>query len=200
MEGLLEGDQELEAGTVIGQLDAKNNQFASHKDLQKEESSKLSGQDDKEIAELRKAISEETIDLRGGLGQKFAATLKFDTKMNEAYKNLKGAGCAQKKRYFRIEWAKARLLTKVTISMTKAEEVEEMHGEQGRYMAFDKLAIEEGGSRTPRGSPDPQLQQSMPSGRPPICGLVPDKAKHRVPLLHQDEKQHVQKAVDTCPS
>ena len=70
-------------------------------------------------------------------------------KFSKAYKGLSGPGSALRKRSFRLEWAEKRVLERTVFEKTKVEEVEQLHGEKGRYMAYDRIAVEEGGLSNP---------------------------------------------------
>ena len=83
------------------------------------------------------------------MGQKFSTSLRENAQLADDYNRLKGPGSAALKRDFRIKWAKMTMDNLVLFRKRKVDELFEEFGEEGKYMAFDKLCIAEGGLDNP---------------------------------------------------
>ena len=91
-------------------------------------------------------ISPQDVNLREGLGQKFKAFLKGNPDQDKLYNSTTGAvGSRDMKKQFRLRWAQTQLNAVTKVIRSKRECLEEQMGEQGVYLAFDRIVIEEGG-------------------------------------------------------
>ena len=99
--------------------------------------------------QIQEAIANGTVDARSPLGQKFSTSLRENAQLADDYNRLKGPGSAALKRDFRIKWANMAIYNLVLFRKRKVDELFEEFGEEGKYMAFDKLCIAEGGLDNP---------------------------------------------------
>ena len=98
---------------------------------------------------LQQCMDTGKLDPRSSVGQRFVAHMAKSSDKDE-YNSIKGSGSTKAKLDFRLKWAAMMLKGHTTkVSKKKIEEVEEEHKATGRYMAFDKLCVEEGGLENP---------------------------------------------------
>ena len=85
------------------------------------------------------------VELRGGLGQRFAAHLREHADAASTYASFRcQKGSREAKKAFRVQWAQSELQSRVVLRRSKLEVLEEMVGHKGVYMAFDRICVVEG--------------------------------------------------------
>ena len=94
-------------------------------------------------AAMQKCMDLGDVPARSDCGQQFQRWLFLDKAMQEKYGHFKGAGSAAKKREMRMDWLNMKLNGETEISKSKTRQLYEEHGEEGRYMAFDKMCVAE---------------------------------------------------------
>lgn len=98
---------------------------------------------------LKACLTNGDVESRSAAGQRFTAFLKTDEKQRREYDAIKGQGAQLLKKNFRLRWAAAELASKTTIRRSKAEEMSRRVGEKGKYLAFDRMVVAEGGLNNP---------------------------------------------------
>ena len=99
--------------------------------------------EDKMVDQLKEAIAAAEVSLITALGQQFASFLKPTPEAH--YAKLVGkAGARQLKQDFRMKWAQTQLKSRCFERKTKSEIMKETWGEDGTYMTFDRIVINEG--------------------------------------------------------
>lgn len=105
---------------------------------------------EKMVEELRACLQEGDVNPRSAWGQRFTAYLKANKEEAEKYNSKKGqSGANLEKKKFRLAWAKQELSSRVTLSKTRLQALEDIVGEQGKYAAFDRICVWEGGLDNP---------------------------------------------------
>jgi hypothetical protein len=101
------------------------------------------------VSQLEKCVEAGDVDLRSGIGQKFAAFLKGNKEENEKYKNLKTAGQTMAlKKDFRKKWAECELEGLTVIKKSKLEEYQLIEEEIGTYEPLEMIVKYEGGHQS----------------------------------------------------
>ena len=99
--------------------------------------------------ELQRCIDGGDVDPRSAAGQRFAAWRSKNPDEEAKYKSFKGVhGATALKKQFRLKWAETDLGGKIILTKSKKETLEEKLGEEGEYMAFDRIVVAEGGSQS----------------------------------------------------
>eukprot|EP00974_Lingulodinium_polyedra_P125698 11195467-Lingulodinium_polyedra.AAC.1 len=139
---------DLEAAEDSGSIDALNS-LLTQKALEaaEDQEKEVPGEYMELVGKLRDCLETGKLDPRSAVGQRFAAYLAKpeNSEFKAEYLKLQGAGSTKAKQDFRLKWAEGQVMGITRVSKRKLEEVEEEQGEVGRYMAFDKLCVEEGG-------------------------------------------------------
>ena len=104
---------------------------------------------DADIVKQLQACVKDGVDPRSACGQKFTAFLRSDAAQKKAYESIKGTGSTARKAEFRKAWAEREIASRVTIRRSKLEQLREMAGEEGKYMAYDRIVVAEGGLDNP---------------------------------------------------
>jgi hypothetical protein len=97
------------------------------------------------VSELSRAITGGDIGVRSALGARFTRMLKTSPEQAEAYKNCGGsAGVVEKKKQFRLQWAKDEYESKTT-TREHVTSFKQVFGNLGTYMPVERIIHFEGG-------------------------------------------------------
>lgn len=129
---------------------AKSNQKIVDAFEKGEEERKAKPGKENEVKALQEALDSGDLDLRTGIGQKFAAAMKSGGPMAEEYKNLKAPGQTMKlKRQFRLDWASKHMKAITTVTKSKLEDYQKVEEDWGTYECIENIVVKEGGKDSP---------------------------------------------------
>ena len=120
-------------------------------DMQPEEPSETVKPGNEHIVEqLRAAIQKGDLGPRSGQGQRFSQWLTQNPDKQEEYNSMNGKpGVNQFKKDWRLKWAATDLAGRVIVKKTRRQILQAKVGEKGKYMAYDRIIVKEGGLGNP---------------------------------------------------
>ena len=97
------------------------------------------------VNQLQVALEKGNVQTRSALGQRFIAHLGENPESKAGYDAIKGTGSTAFKQEFRIKLANMLFESSTVVIKSKVELLREEYGEEGRYMSFERLIVQEGG-------------------------------------------------------